>query len=380
MSESPLDLRSRARGVLLGLAYGDALGCPIESWQPQTIADVYGLYDSLPRNYPLERIRQVDARLLRRLRPLGLHSDDTQQALALTWCTLAGFEVAEFARWLVEGMQAHAWRGFGGNFARAVRRLAKGIAPRLAGSPSAGIGAAMRIAPVGMVLRDDLAELRRVVFEASCATHADLRAIAVAYAIAWASAAFARGDSIERVRAGLGGAVIEAEDAWLVERSDWTFEPARGVGATLERLLREEEAAPAELRARLCAAALGEIPPQPRPPHPNQGLALLGGVHAIVVALSEPAGRDPSAALSEIMQLGLDTDTVGAMAGGLLGARLGAAWVPVERLHDRERLVWAAEAIAEGRVGETREDFLALEAALTRVERAFSAQEAGVAG
>ena len=34
--------RDRARGALLGLAAGDALGAPVENWTPEEIARRYG--------------------------------------------------------------------------------------------------------------------------------------------------------------------------------------------------------------------------------------------------------------------------------------------------------------------------------------------------
>ena len=43
-----LALEERARGSLLGLAWGDVLGCPIEGWRKDDVERVYGEYTSLP--------------------------------------------------------------------------------------------------------------------------------------------------------------------------------------------------------------------------------------------------------------------------------------------------------------------------------------------
>ena len=180
-------LEDRVRGSLLGLAYGDVLGCPLETWEQKQIVEVFGEYDGLPEEYPFDKIVEVVPKRLKRLRPIGLHSDDTQQALALISICLSAprFSRHVFGDWLVEGMRTKAWRGYGRHFNSAVKMLRKGYPPEHAGSASAGIGAAMRISPLGGLYYDDEEELERVVMESSLVTHADLRAAAIAYAVAW---------------------------------------------------------------------------------------------------------------------------------------------------------------------------------------------------
>ncbi len=172
----------RGRGALLGLAWGDVLGCPVEGWDARNIRRVYGAYVGLPADYPWAQLRGCDARTLRRLRPLGLHSDDTQQALALVQICLApdGWSAERWATCLVDGMRGGVWRDYGRNFAEAVARLRQGVPPERAGSRTAGIGAAMRAGPLGALYRDDLARLASVVMESSLTTHGDIRAAAIA--------------------------------------------------------------------------------------------------------------------------------------------------------------------------------------------------------
>ena len=104
----------RIRGALLGLAWGDVLGCPVEGWDARHIRRVYGVYADLPLAYSRQQLAGASAKALRRLRPLGLHSDDTQQALALLNVCLSpgGWSAAKWAACLVEGMRAGAWRGY----------------------------------------------------------------------------------------------------------------------------------------------------------------------------------------------------------------------------------------------------------------------------
>src|SRR5205085_1856678 len=115
-----------------------------------------GRYEDLPRAYPWSRLTSLPLKVVGRLRPLGLHTDDTQQAIALL--LVAGRTVAwspeSWARVLVDGARRRAWRGTGSAFDRAVDRLAQGVPPQSAGEPSAGIGATMRAGPLGAALHD----------------------------------------------------------------------------------------------------------------------------------------------------------------------------------------------------------------------------------
>src|SRR4051812_3682037 len=115
-------------GCLWGLAFGDVLGCPIESWTADEIALVYGVYPGLPAEYPVG----VPVGKRARLRPLGLHSDDTQQALALLAVCLSdtskrGWSPPAWAHCLVEGARRKSWRGTGKYFDAAVEKLAQGV-------------------------------------------------------------------------------------------------------------------------------------------------------------------------------------------------------------------------------------------------------------
>ena len=79
--------------------------------------------------------------------------------------------------------------------------------------------------------------------------------------------------------------------------------------------------------------------------HPNQGFAMLGGVHGILMALERDA--DPNEVLLDVIAQGEDTDTVAAIAGGLLGARFGTEWIELEKLSDQDRLERYAIALAD---------------------------------
>lgn len=362
----------RQRGAVWGLAWGDALGCPVEGWREEQIAAYFGRYPTLPDAYPLE---ELSPSTRRQLRPLGLHSDDTQQALALLAVCLApaGFSPEAWGVCLVEGARRQAWRGTGPHFERALEALARGVDPRAAGSPSAGIGAAMRVAPLGGLYCDDAAALAWVATEASAVTHGDVRALALAYAVAWCAAAFVRGESVEAVRAALPGAVREEEARWLgAQDVTWrvTREAGHAVSESLGALLASPVPDFASLRARLAQLARGHLTSPIADLHPNQGFVLLGGLHAVGMALWPEA--EPHLLLSEVVRQGYDTDTVAAILGGLLGARLGDSWVPKARLVGAELLGAYAEALVrrDGPLGGV-DGLLTLEASWTQDERRF---------
>lgn len=369
-------VQERARGALLGLAWGDALGCPIEGWTAEEITRHYGHYGTLPQAYPAS-VERLPARRRRRLRPLGLHSDDTQQALALLATATAGdgWSPRTWASWLVAGAQADAWRGTGANFATAVANLRQDVPPERAGSPSAGIGAAMRAGPLGAVFVVEPDTLARVVMQASVTTHADLRAAAVAYAVAEAVRRLVTGRTPDVVLAELGDRVARVEAAWLHDPGDWRLDTSgrHAVSTALRAFAAAPPADLGELGERICAHARPHVRAGHSRIHPNQGFAMLAGLHGLVAALLPCA--DPSERLADIVAQGYDTDTVGAICGSVLGACHGTTWFPLRRLVDAERLQRWADALAQGRPPpEDQATFLAHEAALTDRQRRWQQQ------
>lgn len=364
---------TRKRGALLGLAWGDVYGCPVEGWRARQIRQVYGDYETLPQAYDHQAIEAAGARL-DRLRPLGLHSDDTQQALALLTICLEGWSLERWSRCLVQGLDAKAWRGYGRNFAQAVYALRKGIPPEMAGSQSAGIGAAMRSGPLGALYSRQSARLAEVAWESSLVTHGDLRAGALAHAVAWCVGRFVQGATAAQVASALPGVLAEAETDWLERHPEWTIERRGGhqVSAALAIALPQRDQPSAQLRGAISELARPHLAAGLTRAHPNQGFVLLGGVHAIAMALR--SDDEPQAILAEIVRQGFDTDTVAAMAGSVLGARYGTDWIPTECFHDLPSLERYAQALTAAEPAERLAFLLKREAALTNEEASFQAE------
>src|SRR4051794_5643634 len=121
----------RARGCLLGLAVGDALGAPLEGLSAQQIRAHYG--------HVVDYVDGVRAWKKKpyRWRMPGLYSDDTQQALAVADVLLECGEVdpgrlAGLYRALAtpKGAYLGAHRGIGRSFRLVLAELERGVAPR----------------------------------------------------------------------------------------------------------------------------------------------------------------------------------------------------------------------------------------------------------
>ncbi|TCS95787.1 ADP-ribosylglycohydrolase family protein [Hazenella coriacea] len=365
--------KNKIKGSLLGLAWGDILGSPVEGWKKPEIQSTYGMYSSLPSEY---QGNKIPVQRLKRLRPLGLHTDDTQQAMALIHsCLQQGtWSKGAWKQMLVQGLQQQAWRGVGRNFVDAVRRMSRGIPCEQAGSPSSGIGSAMRIGPLGALYSDpkDVDLLFKATLESSLITHADQRAAVFSSVIAYTVSLFIQENPRESVLEPLQYFAKEAEayvssleaEGWKVGNSDstlisdaikeamyWVDEPVRKMRTKISELARPH------LQAGFTRA------------HVNQGFVLLGGLHALLMACRDD--MEPQEILLSMINEGYDTDTVAAIAGTILGARFGTDWIPTEHFYDRERILDYTDAIVDKKLPETMGEFIEKEADLTRMEKEF---------
>lgn len=148
-------------GSLLGTAVGDALGLPYEGLSRRRVAAMGGI-----------RHRFFWGR--------GMFSDDTEHTLMLAAALhqhsndIRRFQdhFAWKLRWWLLGLPA----GVGLSTARAILRLWLGFLPSKAGVRSAGNGAAMRSAIVGVLCRDEATKRRELALAACRVTHTDPRA------------------------------------------------------------------------------------------------------------------------------------------------------------------------------------------------------------
>ncbi len=281
--------RDRARGLLLGLALGDALGAPFEGRALVSADDLL-----------------AEERAPSRL----VHTDDTALALVLAGhladhrdTTLLDEDV--LAREFAEAWRAEPWRGYGEGTPRVFGLITAGVpwadATRAfyQGQGSFGNGAAMRVAPVALVATSlhHAAELAR---RTAAVTHAH--------------------------KHGQHGAACQAAGTYLALRSD----PARplAVPAFLHDLSRVVRSAPWHEKFDRVAELVRH---RPDPEHAGRALgndaSALGSVPTALLAfLTYPDRADE--AIRYGVRAGGDTDTIAAMAGALAGARTGAGSLP----------------------------------------------------
>ncbi len=188
----------RVRGCLLGMAVGDALGAPLEGLSSQQIKTHYGRV----RDY-VDGV-QAWKRKPFRWRLQGLYTDDTQQALALCDVLLDYRRVdperlAELYLAMLNprGSFVGAHRAIGRSFRQVLEALERGVPAHLTGQPNAGIGAAMRIAPVPLYLGDDVRWMFDAVMAASLMTHRDIRSLSGALAVAHTVRRLVAGDPLD---------------------------------------------------------------------------------------------------------------------------------------------------------------------------------------
>jgi len=301
--------QDRFVGALLGGAIGDALGRPNEGSRSA----------SLETDHP----RHVtDYRAWRGWAggPIGTITDDTQMTMCVAECLAANgyLDPEDLARRFVDWLPVG--RGKGEATTRAVMRLQAGVPWDEAGENSAGNGAAMRSAPIGLLRWNDPARLRSEAILSALPTHREPMAIAGAVAMA-------------------------AATAWLLTRQGYDWTPEEFIAAVQRAIAGIEMKPQPERRDPSSLTTLhdriGEIPKLlGRSPRDVLGY-LYGGAFvleslpsAIYCFLRSPDDVEQMLLLGA--NAGYDTDTVAAMAGTLGGALGGIAALPQRLLPELE--------------------------------------------
>ena len=276
--------RDRAEGVLLGLACGDALGRPVEFKSADRIAAEYGTLESMVGNGTWNK-------------PAGTVTDDTALALCIARSLVDrdGFEPSDIVSRFIEWYDSGPF-DIGNMTAQAIRRLKRGDSWDTAGqqvweaSPegsNAGNGSVMRCPPLAIPYASDRKYLVRVSRRSSQITHADPRCID-------------------------GCSVLNLTIAGYLTDED------RPLKASLDQIRTD---APEELVAELEPIAADETP---------ASLSTSGYVvDTLQTALHDALIADSAEeAIVTAVNRGGDTDTIGAVAGAVAGARFGAADLP----------------------------------------------------
>ena len=302
----------RAMGALVGGALGDALGMPTQLLSPARIAELYGHVEGFIAPFA---DHPVSKGLL-----AGTVTDDTEQALLLGRILVESGERFDHARWvnaLLDWEREVKARGsydlLGPSTKRAIDAINNGVPAQEAGRGGDTNGAAMRIAPVGiMMLLEPLDAFVAKVAETCRATHNTSIAIASAAAVA---AAVSRGVS--------GGDWHAASDsAVAAARRGATLGHWVTGGDIAARIAWAQDL----VRGKTTTDAIRQITDLV-----GTGVASQESVPAAFAVL-EVADGDPWQAAVISANLGGDTDTIGAIAAGMAGACTGFSRLPQDRV------------------------------------------------
>jgi ADP-ribosylglycohydrolase len=283
-------MNSQFEGLLLGTAIGDALGLPAEGLSRERIQRRWG---------GVWKMRLVFGR--------GLISDDTEHtvlvahALAKHPNDAEAFQgdLARRLRWWFAALPP----GVGLATAKACLKLWFGISPRRSGVFSAGNGPAMRSAIIGLFFAHDPAARRDYVRASTHLTHTDPKAEVAALAVAEAAACQATETPIDNF-------ILLLES--LSSDDEWQFAVSRIQNGIASGWTVNQFALELGLERRVSGYAYHTVP------------------MAIYTWLIHRT--DFRNGLEAVLNCGGDTDTVGAIAGALLGLSGSADAIPKEWL------------------------------------------------
>jgi poly(ADP-ribose) glycohydrolase ARH3 len=284
--ESSASRADRFAGSLLGLAVGDALGAPYEGLTHADIFFQFGSPDSLVKNPSGDTL---------------FYTDDTEMMIGVaeTLVECGRIEEERLCRAFAENY--HPERGYGQGARRVIDAMRKGkdhrtLAATLLPGGSFGNGAAMRVAPVGLLFADSLEELWEQARLSALPTHTHPLGIEGAQLLAFAV-------------------------SWALKATG--FDRKAFYRDLLARATTEEFRWHLEVAAKL---------------KPGDSLAGLGSTlhaHRSVVTAMACFATAPGhfeRVMSRAIGLGDDTDTVAAMAGALVGAFAGLTAIPPDLL------------------------------------------------
>ena len=311
---------SRAYGALAGLALGDALGMPTQEMSPEQIRAVYGRITGLVDGDASQPYAPG--------MPAGSVTDDTEQALLVASLLVRGrgsssgrvaLNAVEFAHALLAWEDSMIERGsldlLGPSTKAALERVRAGEDPLTVGGEGTTNGAAMRVTPIGIAMSTADPEAFADAVWSSCqVTHATRQgfqsAALVAAAVSMGIDA-AHSPSLD-LRSLLWKAVTYVDS--LPERGAWTPDPDV-VAATRRAMQLAVNPASSSLECLV-----------------EQVGTSVASAHAIPMAFALLARNPSPQALLDAANIGGDTDTIGAIAGAILGAALGVQVLPTDSL------------------------------------------------
>lgn len=309
MKQSNIQLVKRIHGCLMGVACGDAMGMPTSMMSPDAIRKHFpkGISDFVkaPKNHPIHAGLAA-----------GQVTDDTQQTLVVADAILEDglVDPLGIARRLLawaESLNGLETALLGPSSLRALRAIKEGKNINETGPFGDTNGASMRISPVGIIHRGALRDTVDDVALACLATHNTDIAISGASAVACAvGAAVAGTRSIDRIiEAALRGATLG-----MKRGRPW-------IGASIVK--RTEFALDIVKRRTSEKKILQDLYD-----YVGAGVATTETI-PVCLAIVAYAEGDPVRTVKLTANLGGDADTIGAIAGSIVGAFAGIDAFPM---------------------------------------------------
>lgn len=320
----------RVRGMLLGLAIGDSLGNRSESIYPADRRSLFGEFrDYVP--HPFAGGRAV-----------GLPSDDTQLAF---WTVEHLLEHGSLTpEGLAEVFASREIFGLGGTVRAFREAMAAGVPWFEAGQPSAGNGAAMRIAPILLPhLSAPSPSLWRDAIVCGCITHNDPTSAGACVALVGLCWDLLHG-------------VVPSNPEWWLDRYIELARPIEGEVRLRTRGREIDFEGPTwRFVDEVVRAALeDDVETVEACEYWGSGAFLLETIPSVLYIVSRHEASEE--ALIRAVNDTLDNDTVGAIVGALMGARHGASALP---LRWREGLLGRTRSDDDGRVQMLTEEAVA---------------------
>jgi len=256
----------------------------------------------------------------------GQWTDDTHMMIGVAESLIAnkGFNGEHMAWTFIKNWEKEPWRGYGPGPPKVFRMIKSGVAWNEAakqlygGMGSFGNGAAMRVAPIGLLYYDDEEKLRQVAYKSAEITHAHvlgkegaaIQAYAVALAVQTERDNLNPEEFLEKIANFTENSVYrkKLEKARLLLKKDNKKEVIKMLGNTVEAF----NSVPTAI---YCFAKN----------HQSYAKAVLYAV-----------------------SLGGDTDTLGAMTGAIAGAYHGIENIPniwIKKLENREHINMLAKEL-----------------------------------
>lgn len=290
------------KNILFGLAVGDALGVPVEFESRQAI-----------RKNPVTDMQGFGTYNL----PAGTFSDDSLLAFCLAEALTHKFSLQRIANNFSAWRNNNFWTPHGNVFdigiatSQAIQRIDKGTSPELAGGfdeEDNGNGSLMRILPLVIYIKDNpIQERYEITKQVSSITHGHTRSIiACFYYIEFAKQ------------------LLEGKNK---------FDIYKNFQAHVSSFLNSIEINPNEIELynRLLIKKIYELNEEQIY---SSGYVLHTLEASIWCLLTTDSYKE---ATLKAVNLGLDTDTTGAVTGGLAGILYGFESIPVEWLNQIAR-------------------------------------------